>query len=444
MVNMAISDLNEKLERAQRAGVELQLNRLRTAFKDDMIVCSDNEMATDATKFLRNLVSNKLNSVPARSYPDMIGEYVAASTFLHVYDAHSYLASAWESTLQGYRSIAAHLAYYSELRAVMAMLACDGIGVFQENHCIIEKNGNGTNIADKGKTHQFCWDAFKWWGESQQASSLLDLVIVDGRSIRVWLESFPSGGATQMICSSFLKGIGLDIHLLSRADMSARGRASYRPCGIEGLPFGSADADLSMIRMFGEQLAGPNGPRDSNLGILILCATLRRAFSQNWSTLPENDYVKFSKEVKVMIASMEPGNTTKMALKLYCLTDPLPPIPVLSDALNKIDGELEGVLSRATLLCYHSVLYCRHLFSSCSIMEKDLRFWWQPALEARGALRPGLAPSSNDIVQDVLTALDELSSLAMPADRLSLWREAASVLANSCRCERLAIAGLFA
>lgn len=442
--NTVSSALPGKLAIAQRAGVISQLARLRASFLGGLCIAADNQMASGAKDFLRDLLAGSLTGVPARPYPDMIGEYVAASSFMHCYDAHSYLASAWDTTLQGDASVALHLAYYSELRSAMGLLACDGIGVFHDNHCVVDAAGNSINVADEGKTHSFCWNAYDWWTTSPNAKALLDQVIVDGQPVSVWLTSFPSGAALLTTCSSYLSGIGLDIQLLSRNDQATRGKASYRPRGIEGVPSRPVGDDLTLLGTIGEHMIGSNGPRDGSLGSLILCAILRRAFELNRGSAPQDAFVAFEAEVQTMIAAMGPNSPTEAVLRRYCMTDPLPTIPVLGDALEKVNGEIEGVLSRAALLCFHSVLYARRMLNDSGITEQNLSFWWLPALEARGALAAGTASSSQDVAQDSLDAHgDFLKILAMP-DRKSLWEQCASVMANACRCERIAVAGLFA
>ena len=63
-----------------------------------------------------------------------INTYISASSISHLIDSWGYLSGAISSLLNGNKPIAIHLAYYSELRAVMSFLASEGIGVFNNQH----------------------------------------------------------------------------------------------------------------------------------------------------------------------------------------------------------------------------------------------------------------------------------------------------------------------
>lgn len=401
-------------------------------------------MDTGAIGFIKDLLSGNISDIPATPHPQSIGEYVASSCFLHSYDSFSYLSAAWNATLQGDSSTAVHLAYYSELRSAMCLLACDGIGVFDDSHCVVDNAGNAAHIIGAGRTHSFCWEAYNWWSSSPNASSVLNSVVIDGYSIVDWLTAFPSGVAILARSSDYLQSIGLDIALLAESDQRLRGRASYRPRAIEGIAPRIVSDDLLLVRTLGESLVGPDGPRNGNIGLLILCAVLRQSFENNHGINSQGRFPQFEREVKIMIKEMPLSATTQMFMDKYCLTDPLPTIPVLSNALGTNAIAFEGILTRASLLCYHSVLKVRQLLIDSGVTEDDLAFWWTRSLLSRGAISSGDTPTTQDIAADALTAHDEFKRIGSPIDRKALWDAEASIITNACRCERLAVAGLFA
>ena len=73
-----------------------------------------------------------------------IAEYVAASAPLHASDGWHYLARAFGAISHGDRNTAIHLAYYAELRAAMAILASEGIGVLNYVHVVVDSSGNAS------------------------------------------------------------------------------------------------------------------------------------------------------------------------------------------------------------------------------------------------------------------------------------------------------------
>jgi len=62
--------------------------------------------------------------------PQQLSQYISASCLLHCSDGWSYLGKAILSILRGDPHRARHLAYYAELRAAVALLATEGIGIF--------------------------------------------------------------------------------------------------------------------------------------------------------------------------------------------------------------------------------------------------------------------------------------------------------------------------
>ena len=101
-----------------------------------------------------------------------LSEYIAASAVVHNFDGWSYLGRALGSLLVGDQDGARHLAYYAELRAAMAVLASEGIGVFGNEHVVVSPKGKCLQMppyrlaSDPGRprgpgTHVFVWDALQ-------------------------------------------------------------------------------------------------------------------------------------------------------------------------------------------------------------------------------------------------------------------------------------------
>ncbi len=111
--------------------------------------------------------------------------YISASGPCHVIDGWSFIGRAIDATLRGDSYAAIHLGYYAELRAAMALLACEGVGILNSRHATIDVKSN-THEFGKGKgTHKIIWPCIQHWAGLAKAKSLSrthsDLQIKDSR-----------------------------------------------------------------------------------------------------------------------------------------------------------------------------------------------------------------------------------------------------------------------
>jgi hypothetical protein len=71
-------------------------------------------------------------------------EYIAASSVAHCADGWGYLGRSIEAHLRGDGNVSRHLGYYAELRAALGLLASEGIGVFDRNHFVVDRQKSAT------------------------------------------------------------------------------------------------------------------------------------------------------------------------------------------------------------------------------------------------------------------------------------------------------------
>ena len=94
---------------------------------------------------LRDDLSNdRINS-------DRLSEYIGISAPVHSMDGWSFLGRSIHCLSRGDPYIAVHLAYYAELRAALAILAAQGIGVFSYPHCVIDSEGRCNDRQARGR-----------------------------------------------------------------------------------------------------------------------------------------------------------------------------------------------------------------------------------------------------------------------------------------------------
>ena len=153
--------------------------------------------------------------------------HLAASAPTHCCDGWAFLGRAVASYLRGDPDTARR-AYYAELRAAMAMLATEGIGIFSRLHFSIDKQQKASIGARTG-THVATWAILEEWASRNQAADLMGRILTP-RDIPMndWLNHFSPGAVWAPVAEDWLRVMGLDLKRLS-ADRDARNEASYRP-----------------------------------------------------------------------------------------------------------------------------------------------------------------------------------------------------------------------
>ena len=128
-----------------------------------------------------------------------LAQRIAASVPSHVMDGWSYFGRAIHCLIRGDTRNSVHLGYYAELRAALAIMAAEGIGIFDRQHFIIDKDGvsqrlcTTTNTPTASGTHKIIWPVYRWWYQQGLSLDLVTSIIQPGgNAISHWFNS-PSG-----------------------------------------------------------------------------------------------------------------------------------------------------------------------------------------------------------------------------------------------------------
>ena len=159
-----------------------------------------------------------------------LGEFVAASAFLHCFNGWSYLSRAYEAELAGDPEAARHLGYYAELRATLSILAREGIGFVNNHYAVVTKLNEcevGANPC-RGGSHKFIWKALASIMETTDRNHLfINSITPGGMKLSKWLD--PAKDRYEAIEYRWLYSWGLDMREMSNKDRKARNNASYNP-----------------------------------------------------------------------------------------------------------------------------------------------------------------------------------------------------------------------
>lgn len=388
-------------------------------------------------------------------------EYIAASTVVHVFDGWSYLGRAIHSLLVGDHDCARHLGYYAELRAAMAILATEGIGVFSQEHVVVASNGKCLQMPPYRKaseptrprginTHAFVWEALtELMATNSSAAIVLGTPHVAGNTLSEWLGHFATVPAlAAQLAEDWLRAWGLDIARLAK-DRDARNLSSYRPTAFST----SRPLDAETSTRFVCQLWSLCEPTGDNafavLDRLLLRSTLQTAFRVAYGRTTKQAPKQFRQLLASMLTSLKPptvGGTDWMMFLTDASLDDLNPLVQASASVEPDNAwHAAQVVSRAFLLLRVASGAGHRLLRQLPATEAQHLSFWTSEVGIDRALWPtGDQPISMlDLWTDVGDAISELNNNLNAGDSFnSLWKRfplATSVLSS---CERVCLWGL--
>ena len=337
-----------------------------------------------------------------------LSEYVAASAIVHCFDGWSFLGHALEAELTGDPDVARHLGYYAELRAAMAILASEGIGVFRQQHIVVTDAGKCELLDEMGSTHKFAWDALQAWaGLDKGRRVVLQVIKPAGISLVDWLGQASSG--SRHIATNWLLQWGLDLSRLA-VDRTARNIASYRPTTFTTPgPRAVEDTVRGILDFWRVCDPGPVG------GFPILDGyLLRLSLGGLFSPLSKKQY---EKHLSTILANIRPRVNPNGRWEIFLAYDNVKDRPaLLVDANGKANAHdvshSKQVLARATLLLRLATGCSASLLSEAEPgMQSDLSFWRKDAsVRQRLWKNSGPPASSIDLWSDVASASSGLDS----------------------------------
>ncbi len=345
--------------------------------------------------------------------------YISASGPCHVIDGWSFIGRAIDATLRGDSYAAIHLGYYAELRAAMALLACEGVGILNSRHATIDVKSN-THEFGKGKgTHKIIWPCIQHWAGLAKANAVLeDSFRPANQGLSAWLTALKATVPARAIADHWLRSWGIDLANYDE-DHNSRNLVSYRPSEFRR----SAPLDARLICTFIEDLWRSFEPSEGNRFPVIEKYLLRRALNAGGVALPLSDTALNS-------IGMSKAQAESWLTVLNGTSEPtMFPEAELQSAIEDARCHLQ-VISRAALLLYLATTVARKQLAAAGFTRKDLQFWWGPHGINRGLWDGGDQPENPlDLWADILDLLRENSMfITNSAVGLSLysWRRGQS------------------
>ena len=443
------------LELSSTEGIAKSMHRVAAGLTDEHWLPASHRYRTKG----KNRGSNRLQDDLAKSilHSDALSEYVAISAPVHSVDGWSLLGRAIHCLLKGDYYSAVHLGYYSELRAALALLASQGIGVFNTLHSVIDFDGDCSLLKpvdereERVGNHQWTWLVFSWWAQQPRAIELLRKVVrPDGQPLGTWIDAMTKEGfALKGVGTEWLKMWGIDIGRYF-ADRDARNSASYWPNTINSWEARTVLQDFQAVSDMWQPLEPTSESRFAQLDRHLVRIVLARGYSgaTGKRTTSENGRSEFESEVDVLLRNVGMNESMRMGWTAF-LTDTEvtnPAIVQMANGSAKVGatGHVVEVMCRATMLLRLATGASASLLSEAGIGRERLDFWIQAVGTGRGIWRPKAPPEDlMDLWADVEAALEQIDSTRGDEPNAGEMRVNESrEMAILGECERVALWGL--
>ena len=393
-----------------------------------------------------------------------LAQRIAASVPSHVMDGWSYFGRAIHCLIRGDTRNSVHLGYYAELRAALAIMAAEGIGIFDRQHFIIDKQGvsqrlcKSTTTPTESGTHKIIWPVYRWWYEQRVSIDLVTSVIQPGgNSMNHWFNS-PNWRNIYLSSSTgeWLRDWGIDLKHMNQ-DYKARNASSYGPSAIHNwqilLGEEAVDAVKRLWELFRPHPSSPFNEVDSLLLHRVLRAvfaaqTTRRKGSKGW----KYDFSVFVDDFLEEQMDSQIAERDRPQWKQFFCNDEVGNGFFLEAAGSRSTADTASfpveVLSRAALLLRIATGSCGLHLSKTGTGWDSFGFWLNDIGVRRGFWERGAYPEHPvELWADIDEALETLHEAGENSDR---WVESphganshlpASSLTRLEECERIGLWG---
>lgn len=385
-----------------------------------------------------------------RDRPLQLGDYVAAACPLHLWDGWNYLGLALYSHIRGETSSAKHLAYYAELRAAMALLAAQGIGVFDRQHCVIEAPRSVLYLSERG-THEATQLYLEHWAKSRRATDLLRrILMMEQVSVLDWLMNLRHAGAWAPIGTDLLQQAGLDLRKMAD-DRAARNEASYQPVGIVPAQPRSVtlDADF-LVDMIALLEPGAYAGAFETLDRFLCRRLIERAYEAGAAGTNALQSEEYRRAIEAMVGEFVSHSMQCERLWRFLTRDEQSSDPRLLQEAER-DGDQQDsdyhlqIIGRATLLLRIAGGAIRELLDAADLSLEALKFWWEQGGDSLGYWHsPPQYVSSSDLWLDFSDGTDEIERwiLEGQASRHDLLATCSHSILQATGMARFALIGL--
>ena len=408
-----------------------------------------------------------------------LAQRIAASIPSHVIDGWSYLGRAVHCFVRGDTRNSVHLAYYGELRATLAIMAAEGIGIFNKQHFIIDKNGvaqrlrkSATELTQLG-THSIVWPIYRWWTQQDISRDRVALVIKPGGfAISDWFNSADRSDLYLLkSAEKWLNDWGLDLKRMN-TDLGARNASSYGPSTIHDWQILSAGEAIDRVKRLWKLFEPSSSSGFNEIDRLLLRGVLRIVFdlqtrkrmgSQPWNhefATYVSDFLDEQTDPSIVgserpmegsersIVRSERSRWQQFLCDMNAQNDLTLNLASTESNIDSVSFPVE-VLSRTALLLRIATGSCGLHLNEIGIEWESLEFWLDDIGVRRGFWKLDAYPEyPTDLWTDIHEALDLLDEVQDSANGQYdsfYWNEDPLFVNSLTRleeCERIGFWGL--
>jgi hypothetical protein len=346
-----------------------------------------------------------------------ISQYIASSVIAHCYDGWNFLSRGIDALLSGDISTAVHLFYYSELRAVMSIMAFEGIGIFDKKHIyfdsakvehVFKKNVAGEQLT----THKAADELIiEWASLNSKKNIVFKSINVNNRSLNEWVNasghSATSGYASSVV-NDWFKSWSIDLKL--NLDQKLRNEMSYRPhFNINGV---NIHQKINQLIQIWEGLEPTDSNRFIELDMHLLRITIEQLFKRiTGKTTRDRSYLIFVNHIFDSLGESKSQILYNFILRLHNREDHI----LISEAKKDLRNPEINYKDPIPMIC-RSILLLRFATGCTNFMiidsglnHSDLKFWWEEFAYKAGITNSN--PSGIDPIDLYIDVSDSVSKI---------------------------------
>lgn len=376
--------------------------------------------AADISRILRQDTKESTIDGPA------LAQRMAASLPSHVLDGWSLFSRAVHCLIRGDTRASVHLGYYAELRAVLAIVASEGIGIFDKQHFVLAPDGTAHRLCSEegvpteSGTHSTIWPVYDWWIQQPTALDLITRVIQPaGKAIQEWF-NVPERDDLYVVQSAreWLIDWGLDLKRMDK-DRGARNASSYGPSALHRWKTIERPESVRIVTDLWRMFDPTGSSRFEQIDRLFLRRIFLRAFrsqtmrkpgSKNWNLEigrfvdrflddhADNHHVQMDRPTwrRFLVEAEGSGDTSLLAYASESSNSDALYFPV-------------EMLSRAALLLRLASGSCGHHLVQANSDWESLMFWLDDIGTRRGFWAPRWYPENAiELWTDIVEVLDDI------------------------------------
>gem|GEM_PF-1742148 len=372
-----------------------------------------------------------------------LSQYIASSILVHSFDGWNFISRSFDALFAGDAATAIHMAYYSELRGAMSILASEGIGVFNRKHLFFDHGNVGIvftqNSANKAlTTHLAAKELMDEWASlANKKQVVFDCIQVNNRSLTEWITA--SGHSTTSGYASSLLGEWLrlwSIDLKLDVDQQLRNETSYRP--HYSIPSPHIKERLNEVMDIWINLEPGDGSYYQSLDTHLLRLSLESLFKM--STGRTHRHRTFTGFIDSIFNNLGESKEQILYEFLFRRTSPHDNFLLAEAKKDALDPSVNftnpmPLICRAIILQRFATGIAKIIYTKSKVNFANLKFWWQDAAFKYGLISENpsdLTPI--DLYSDVADSIKEIQENATPV--LNIKEINGSIIGDVCNLKQ--------